>query len=145
MEAWMSPSNAMSRSAEERGGFTLVEMVIALTILLIGILGVAGLMGTSVTQTRRADNLTNSAIAAQQVLDRISMLPFDSVPEGTYSDSVSFGPGEYIVVWTVEDVSGTLATEGNEIKKITVLSGRGHAQSRAESYELFIFKDGAGS
>jgi prepilin-type N-terminal cleavage/methylation domain-containing protein len=145
MEAWMSPSNAMSRSAEERGGFTLVEMVIALTILLVGILGVAGLMGTSVTQTRRADNLTNSALAAQQVLDRLSMLPYDSVPEGKYSDTTSFGPGQYIVVWKVEDVSETLATEGNEIKKITVLSGGGLTQSAAESYELFIFKAEAGS
>jgi Tfp pilus assembly protein PilV len=135
----------MSRPAAERGGFTLVEMVIALTILLFGILSVAGLMATSVSQTRRADDLTNSAIAAQQVLDRLSMLPFDSVPEGNYSDTVSFGPAEYIVVWKVEDLSETLAEEGNEIKMITVLSGRGLAQSTAESFELYIFKAGAGS
>ncbi len=141
----MNHLTTMDRPASERGGFTLVEIIVALVILLVGILGVAGLISTSVSQTRRADNITNSTIAAQQVLDRLTMLPFDSVPEGSGSDTISFGPADYIVVWTVVEMSDSLAAEGNEIKKITVQSGGGLAQSAAENFELYIYKDGGGS
>lgn len=145
----MSHPNTMSRSASpsplEREGFTLVELVIAFTILLFGIMAVAGMMLTSVAQSRRADNLTNSAMAAHQMLDIFSTQPYDSVELGYHVDTTPFGPATYVVEWTVEDVSATMANGTNEIKKIILMSGGGLAQERAEVYTLFIYKPGGGS
>ena len=128
-----------------RGGFTIVELIIALVILSVGILAVAGLMANSIWQARRADDLTNSTLAAQQVLDGIAMMEFDSVVVGSFADTISFGPANYIVQWTVEDVSDSLASEDAEIKLITLLAGGGLTQTSAVPFELFIYSPGGAS
>jgi len=135
-----SPHNQASPA---RGGFTLIEVIFALMILTVGILAVATLSATSIWQTRRGDDLTNSALAASQVLDGVAVLPFDSVPVGSYVDTVSFGPANYIVEWTVTDMSDSLAAGDGQIKRILALSGGGITQTNAEQYELFIFDPGS--
>ncbi len=135
-----SPHNQASPA---RGGFTLIEVIFALMILTVGILAVATLSATSIWQTRRGDDLTNSALAAAQVLDGVAVLPFDSVVVGDYVDTVSFGPADYFVNWTVYDMTDSLASGDDEIKRILVLSGGGLTQTNAEQYELFIFKPGS--
>ncbi len=141
----MNHPKALSRPAAPRGGFTIVELIIALVILSVGILAVAALMANSIWQVRRADDLTNSTLAAQQVLDGIAMLDFDSVAEGSFADTISFGPANYIVQWTVEDVSDSLASEDAELKLITVLAGGGLTQTNAVPFELFIYSPGGAS
>ena len=138
----MKHTSPRNHSGPARGGFTLVEVVFALVILTVGILAVATLSATSIWQTRRGDDLTNSALAAAQVLDAVAVLPFDSVAVGTHSDTVSFGPANYIVNWTVYDMTDSLASGESEIKRILALSGGGLTQTNAEQYELFIFKAG---
>ena len=139
----MTHTGSRSHSGAARGGFTLVEVVFALVILTVGILAVATLSATSIWQTRRGEDLTNSALAAAQVLDGVAVLPFDSVVVGDYVDTVSFGPADYFVNWTVYDMTDSLASGDDEIKRILVLSGGGLTQTNAEQYELFIFKPGS--
>jgi prepilin-type N-terminal cleavage/methylation domain-containing protein len=134
----MSHPNTTSHPSPQRAGFTLVEIMIAMVILVIGILAVAGMMASSVQQTRRADNLSNSAMAALEKLDGFANMPFDEVTLGTHSDTVSFGPSNWVVEWTVEDVSASMALGSNQIKKITVRSGGGLGQRTAEVYELYV-------
>ena len=138
----MSHPNTMSRPPAARGGFTLVEMILALVILSVGILAVAGLMAASIWHTRKADDITKSALVAQQVMDSLAMVPFDSVDLGTSSDTVHFGPAVYLVEWTVEQMSDSMAVAGNELKKITILSGGGLTQTTAMPWELYIYKPG---
>jgi len=132
----------MRRSGTSREGFTLIEVVFALLILTVGILAVASLSATSIWQTRRGDDLTNAALAAARVLDRASVMPYDSLTVGSYVDTVSYGPANYIVVWTVVDMTDSLVTGDGELKRVLALSGGGLTQTNAEAYELFIFKPG---
>lgn len=138
----MTHTDLLSSSDTARGGFTLVEVIIALVILTVGLMAVASLSMTSIWQTRRGFDLTNSALAAAQVLDGLSMLPYDSVLVGSYADTVGFGPVDYIVNWTVVDMTDSLSAGGGEIKRIYVLSGGGLTQTNAEPFELFIYKPG---
>ena len=138
----MPHKSPRSQAGAKEGGFTIVEVIIALMILTVGILAVASLSATAIWQTRRGDDLTNSALAAAQVLDGVAVLPFDSVAVGTYTDTVSFGPVDYVVQWTVTDMSDSLAAGDAQIKRILALSGGGLTQTNAEQYELFIFDPG---
>jgi len=113
-------------------------------ILTLGILAVVGLMAASIWHTRKADDITNSAIVALRVLDSLAMVDFDSVDVGESADTISFGPGVYYVQWTVEEVSDSSVAAGNEMKKITVLSGGGLTQTNAEPWELYVYKSGGG-
>ena len=138
----MTEKDLPGRSNTARGGFTIVEVIIALMILTVGLLAVATLSMTSIWHTRRGFDLTNSALAASQVLDGLAILPYDSVVVGNYVDTVSFGPVDYIVNWTVTDMTDSLSTGTGLIKQISVLSGRGMTQTTAEPFELFIYTSG---
>lgn len=138
----MTDKDSPCRPNTARGGFTLVEVIISLVILTVGILAVATLSMTSIWHTRRGFDLTNSAFAAAQVLDGVAILPYDSVVVGNYVDTISFGPVDYIVNWTVVDMTDSLSTGTGQIKRISVLSGGGITQTRAEQFELFIYNSG---
>ena len=138
----MTHTSSRSRSGAARGGFSLLEVIIALVILTVGILAVATLSATSIWQTRRGDDLTNSALAAGQVLDAVAVMPFDSIAVGAYADTFSFGPAQYIVSWLVVDVTDSLAAGNRQMKRIVAVSGGGMTQLTGEQYELYIYDRG---
>ena len=61
------------------GGFTLTEMLVAITVLGAGILAVAGLVTATGERTRDAAWRTDRAIVAVQALDAAAALPYDSL------------------------------------------------------------------
>ena len=67
-----------------RGGFSLVEVLVAVVILGVGLLGVAGLSAGVGSLTRRSTAETEQTVVAQQVLEHMLAEPF-----GTYAR----GPG----------------------------------------------------
>jgi len=76
-----------------RAGFSMIEVIIALIILVVGVLGLAGTTAFIVRQITLSDLMTERSAAFQTVVDRIQSLPFDSVSSG--SDSV----GIFAVSW----------------------------------------------
>jgi type IV pilus assembly protein PilV len=136
----MRPGSTLARQ-----GFTLVEVSVALVVLSIGILAVMGMTTSSIAQVRRGFNVTNSTFAAQQVLDRYAMLPFDSISTGTVVDSISVAGQDYWVVSTVDDVSSTWSPlASNVIYQIVLYSGGGLDQNQnGERFETFVYNTGA--
>jgi prepilin-type N-terminal cleavage/methylation domain-containing protein len=70
-------------------GFSLVEVVVALTILAIGLLGLAGLTARS---ARRASGVANLNVVGQTVVqqvNRLSVLPYDSLALGTTCKAIN--------------------------------------------------------
>jgi len=129
---------------DERG-FSLVETIIALVILTIGILAVATLSSATIWQVRRGQDLTNSSLAAQEIMEQLKAQPYDSVEVGTFADTVTMGGIDYTVGWVVTDLTDSLASGGNQLKEITVYSGGGLTQSSAETFITSIYKEGGSS
>ena len=124
-----------------KGGFTLIEVVVSLVILTTGILAVVSLSASAMWQTRRGDDYTNAAMAAQEVLDDLSVRPYDSLFAGDFSDTLTYGGATYRVKYTITDMTDSIAEVGG-IKRIEVLAGGGLTQSAAEIFELYIFDPG---
>ena len=104
-----------------RGGFSLVEVIIAMVILAVGVLGLAGTTAYIVRQVTLADLLTERSAARQTVVERMNATPFASLADGT--DSV----GVFGVEWDVTAAPGRAA--------ITVITtGPGLATSNANPY-----------
>ncbi len=63
-------------------GFTLLEVLVAIVVLSIGLLGLAGLMATSMRNTHSAYQRTQAAWLAYDVIDRMrANLPYvDAAP-----------------------------------------------------------------
>jgi len=103
----------MTRSTNEldrrRGGFTIIEVIIAMIILTVGVLGLAGTTAYFVRQTTLSDLMTERSTAFQTILDRLQSLPYDSVTSG--SDSV----GIYAVAWSS-------VNNGSQNKTVTLVT-----------------------
>jgi len=91
---------------EDRAGFTMVEVIIAIVILAVGVLGLAGTTGYIVRQVTLADLMTERAVAQQSVIEEVQAAPFASITSG--ADSV----GSFAVKWssTVETIQSRLVT-----------------------------------
>lgn len=83
------------RRALGNGGFSMVEVIIAIIILTVGVLGLAGSTAYIVRQITFSDLLTERSVAFQTVIDRLQSLPYDSVVDG--DDSI----GVFYIRWEV--------------------------------------------
>lgn len=95
--------------AHARAGFTMVEIIIAIVILAIGLLGLAGSTGYLVRTVTLADLLTERTFASQTVIDRLQSLPYANVVDGT--DTI----GVFAVDWEAVD-------DGPQSKVLTVVT-----------------------
>ena len=84
----LTPSNSTATS-----GFSLVEVVVAITILSVGLLGMGTTMLYSVRSVTTADLVTERAAARQAAVERLRAMPYDSLAIGF--DSV----GSFQVAW----------------------------------------------
>jgi len=93
-------------------GFTLVEVLVALIILSISLLALAGLMVTTTKNNSFGSNVTEAATFAQDKLEELRAMRWDDIPEGTSSDPVpktgSTGIN-YTRIWKVK-TDGVLKT-----------------------------------
>lgn len=89
---------------DSRMGFTMVEVIFAVMILAVGLLGMAGTTALVVRQVTSADLSTERTAALQTTIEQLNAIPFDRLTAG--SDSV----GIYEVAWEVTTPTATWAT-----------------------------------
>ncbi len=92
-----------------RQGFTIVEIVIALIVLTVGVLGMAGTTAYVIRQVTLADVMTKRAAAFQTTIDHLQAIPYANVTAG--SDSL----GDYAIRWTAVD-------DGSQSKIVTIVT-----------------------
>ena len=95
----------MSTPDPSRAGFSLVEVMIALVIFTIGVLGLAATTMFVVRQTTLAEVSTERAAAVQSVIEELRATDFDLLAAG--SDSV----GRFQVSWTITGANRTKLAE----------------------------------
>lgn len=122
-----------ARKTGERAGFTMIEVIIAMVILAIGLLGLAGATGYMVRTVTLGDLMTERSVAFQSTIDRLQSLPYDNVTTG--SDSV----GIFAITWNS-------ANDGPQSKLVTlvtvgpgVVPGSPHQQSPSVA-DTFVFR-----
>lgn len=94
--------SSLDRPASKRtdAGFSLVELIMAVVVLALGVVGLAGTTLNIMRQLTLAEATTARAAAHQSVIERMRALPFDSLAAG--SDTI----GPFTVSWTVVGSTG---------------------------------------
>lgn len=86
---------ARGRGASRGRGFTLVEVVVALLVLEIGVLGVLGTVVVAADTLRRAERLARASARVEATLD--------SLRRGASPDSASVALEDVRIEWVVDD------------------------------------------
>jgi prepilin-type N-terminal cleavage/methylation domain-containing protein len=97
-EAGRRPGGNPGAAGPQRAGFTLVEVIVAIVVLAVGLLGMAATTTVLLRQITLADLSTERSMALQTTLERLRATPFDSVRAG--ADTVR----NFQVSWTVTDL-----------------------------------------
>ena len=94
-------------------GFSLIEVMFALTFLAVGILAVASMIPAGTRGVSESRTITSGLMAAQLKLEELKGTPYSSLTAGTATDTVSV----FRRTWTVTD---SIPTAG--CKRVVVTS-----------------------
>ena len=133
MTARPSSSRCEPGANSARGGFSIIEVVVAIIILTVGVLGLAGTTAYIVRQITLGDLMTERSVAFQTVIDRIQAMPYDNVTSGT--DSVG-----------IFEVSWNAVNSGSQNKVVTItttgpgIGGTAFPTNDPQVVETFTFR-----
>ncbi len=108
-----------------RSGFSLVELIVAVVVLAVGVLGFAGTTTYLSRQASIANLRAQRARVSSNVLERLRTLPFDSLVTGT--DSI----GPFAIRWEVGSQFSAKAVT-------LIIVGPGHAPARAGAMPMIV-------
>ena len=112
--------NQMERIKKEEG-FTLIEILIALTIFAVGILAVAAMQTSAIKANAIAGKLTNLSTWGMDKIEELSARPYSDPLLDSAGNPHQEVSGDYTITWTVIDDNPVTNT-----KNITVtVTGRG--------------------
>jgi type IV pilus assembly protein PilV len=105
----------LNERIEKQGGFSLIEVLVAVVFLAIGVLAIAGLQVTSVRGNYFSNNLMQATYVAQDRLEFLKNKPFNSpqLQANNYND------GNTTVSGIVFNRSYTIVDNANGYKTIS--------------------------
>ena len=83
-----------------QSGFTILEVMVAISILAIGLLAVFSGQNMAIQGSNRANRLTEAMTLAQDKVEELLALPYDDVDA---TGSPVYDPGGYKIEWTVNN------------------------------------------
>lgn len=120
---WQSPKQPTRQRLSPEAGFTLVETVIALVIMMIVGLGAASLFVYSLTNNSGANDRELAKAVAQQRLERLRNVDFDdaslAATAGT-TETVTSGDRNYTVLTTIVNNTPVAPNTLVTLKTITI-------------------------
>ena len=109
------------RTLKNENGYTLIEVLIALTIFAVGLLAVAGMQTSAIRMNSTAGNLTNLTTWGMDKIEELIALPYSDDLLDSAGNPHQELLGNYTISWTVIDNNPVTNT-----KNITVtVTGRG--------------------
>ncbi|HYV97429.1 MAG TPA: prepilin-type N-terminal cleavage/methylation domain-containing protein [Gemmatimonadaceae bacterium] len=118
-----------SRRLTARQGFTIVEVLLAISILLVGVLGFVGTSASVARMLNRGTRSNRAAFYAQERAEILSATPCQLLANGTATRG-----GQYSLSWTITDALGGNAKRARVIVTYTQVKGA----SRADTTEASI-------
>ncbi|MGE4545153.1 MAG: prepilin-type N-terminal cleavage/methylation domain-containing protein [Pedobacter sp.] len=97
-------------------GFSLLEVLLAVVILSVGLLGVAGLQATAINGNLHGSTVSQATVLAEDVIERVRMTDYDLVTPTNFPETEDNVDGSIF--------SRTIQIEdnvpSNELKRVTV-------------------------
>jgi prepilin-type N-terminal cleavage/methylation domain-containing protein len=108
-------------------GFTLIEVIAALVIFSAGVLVVLDLTHSLSREMRLAATTSELVVRAQERLDSLESLSFDSLTVGTVGDTLTIQGVAYQRMVTVSSITGLLYQLDVTVSPVTAGGGPSYA------------------
>jgi type IV pilus assembly protein PilV len=106
---------------KKKDGYTLIEVLIAITIFAVGLLAVAGMQTSAIRMNSTAGKLTNLSTWGMDKIEELEALPYSDTSLDSAGNPHQEVSGDYTISWTVIDNNPVTNT-----KNITVtVTGQG--------------------
>jgi prepilin-type N-terminal cleavage/methylation domain-containing protein len=108
-----------------KGGFTILEVMVAISILAVGLMAIFTAQMTSIRGNTDANRQTEAMTLAQDRMEALLALPYEDLDATGSPDS---DPGGYTISWTVDDTVFpntkliTVTVTAKDIRKPLVLT-----------------------
>lgn len=121
-----TPRKNALRRARSRAGFSLVEVLIALFVFAIGVLGLAMVIPAGTNRVGKAGQQTRASQLAAMRAEQLLTTPYDDsdLDAGTHTDSANPHDGRYYLQWNVTENSPITAC-----KKVVVTVKRNNTNT----------------
>jgi prepilin-type N-terminal cleavage/methylation domain-containing protein len=129
----------LRRDWRRAGGFTLVEVLVSLTILSVGLVALGALFGRASRSATAASGVVYQTAALTSEVGRLGALPFDQLAAGNTCVAVTTGPFHHTRCALIEDISAKL-------RRVTVTvtpTGPTLLQTQSTAFERSISGDPA--
>lgn len=114
-------------------GYTLMELMIALMILAIGVMGIWSMQGVAIKSNSTARKITETAVLGSDQFEKLMRLPYDDAVL-TPGTTTTRNEGNYSVTWTVSALDVPITN----VKTVTVIASWMVAgQQRSVSYVYY--------
>jgi Tfp pilus assembly protein PilV len=101
-------------------GFSLIEVLIAMVILMVGLLGVAMLMGVAIQNNMLSKNISDATNLAETKLEQLKKLKLRTAPEVQPGGSLTANQADHFVTVTDQTTRWLVAAGPGNTRDITV-------------------------
>lgn len=120
-------------AASKDAGYSLIELMIAMLILAVGVMGIWGMQGAAIRGNTTARKTTDTAALGSDQLEKLMRLPYDDavLAPGT---TTTRNEGIYTVAWTVSPLDVPITN----VKTVTITASWMEAgQQRSVTYVYY--------
>jgi prepilin-type N-terminal cleavage/methylation domain-containing protein len=101
-------------------GFSLLELIIAIAVLAIGLVGVLQIFPIGLRASQRASMLTKASFLAQNKIEDVKLAGFDAITELPPKIPMSGKDGDFEWAVKIDEASLEGIESSGDIRKITV-------------------------
>ncbi|MBW2605198.1 MAG: prepilin-type N-terminal cleavage/methylation domain-containing protein [Deltaproteobacteria bacterium] len=102
-KAYITYTETQTGKLKKEEGFTLIEILIALTIFAVGLLAVAAMQTSAIKVNSTAGKLTNLSTLGMDKIEELSALPYSDPFLDSAGNPHQEVMGDYTISWNVVD------------------------------------------
>lgn len=109
-----------SRMTSHERGFSLLELIIAVAVLAIGLVGILQIFPVGLRASRRSGMITKAAFLAQNKIEEVKITGFDAIQELPPKIPLSGSEGDFEWEIAIDEVDLEGLDSTDDIRQITV-------------------------